>query len=229
MQIKHLIFDLDDTLYSSSNAISKAISTTMINCAADFFHVDFDEASRMRTENLPKYSSTLDWLRNCGFTDVEGFFAKVHPEDETKLLSPAPKLRPLLKSFDLPMTVLTNAPREHAERVLDFYGVRDLFSSITDIRDCNLQGKPFANSYEIALKRAGGTVKDSLFIDDQLKYALGFKVIGGVAVKVGKEETAEKIKKFPAFLFTEDNAGTLFKIPSIYELPALLKKINSEQ
>ena len=42
-------------------------------------------------------------------------------------------------------------------------------------------------------------------------------------------ETAEKIKKFPAFLFTEENAGTLFKIPSIYELPALLKKINSEQ
>ena len=226
MRIKHLIFDLDDTLYSSSNAITRAISDAMTRCVAEFFNVEFEQARILRSENLPKHSSTLAWLMSCGFTDIEGFFAKVHPEDEIQYLSPAPQIRPLLESFNLPMTVLTNAPREHAERVLDYYGIKDLFSSITDIRDCNLRGKPFAESFELALKRAEGSVEDSLFIDDQLKYALGFKVLGGTAVKVGQEESELKIKNFPSFLFNEEKHGTLYKIPSIYELPELLGKLD---
>ena len=128
MDIKHLIFDLDDTLYSSACQMSRQISENMVKMTADFFNVDFEQASQMRRENLPKHSSTLAWLMSCGFKDSEKFFAAVHPESETEWLLPAPNLRSLLLSFNIPMSVLTNAPAEHAERVLKFYGVRDLLS-----------------------------------------------------------------------------------------------------
>ena len=83
MDIKHLIFDLDDTLYSSACQMSRQISENMVKMTADFFNVDFEQASQMRRENLPKHSSTLAWLMSCGFKDSEKFFAAVHPDGGT--------------------------------------------------------------------------------------------------------------------------------------------------
>ena len=54
MDIKHLIFDLDDTLYSSACQMSRQISENMVKMTADFFNVDFEQASHMRRENLPQ-------------------------------------------------------------------------------------------------------------------------------------------------------------------------------
>ncbi|MCI6258836.1 MAG: HAD hydrolase-like protein [Treponema sp.] len=226
MDIKHLIFDLDDTLYSSACQMSRQISENMVKMTADFFNVDFEQASQMRRENLPKHSSTLAWLMSCGFKDSEKFFAAVHPESETEWLLPAPNLRSLLLSFNIPMSVLTNAPAEHAERVLKFYGVRDLFSSITDIRDAGLKGKPFSCAFEIALKRCGGTVDDSIFIDDQMKYVLGYKILGGTAIHVGRQVTEEQMKAYPQFLFEDKRTGgRIFHLNSIYEMPDFLKTL----
>lgn len=226
MGIKNLIFDLDDTLYSAASQMSRQISENMIKMTADFFKVDFTKAAQMRKENLPKHSSTLAWLMSCGFKDSEKFFAAVHPESETEWLLPAPNLRNLLLSFNIPMSVLTNAPAEHAERVLKFYGVRDLFSSITDIRDADLKGKPFSRAFEIALKRCGGTVEDSIFIDDQMKYVLGYKILGGTAIHVGTQVTEEQMKFYPEFLFSDKRkGGRIFHLNSIYEMPELLKTL----
>jgi len=227
MTVRHLIFDLDDTLYPSSSGMNSAIAYNMISCVAQYFKVSQDEAYTLRKASLPHFGSTLEWLMHEGFSDPEKYFSMVHPENETDGLQKAPKLRPLLLSIDIPKTILTNAPSEHAERVLAFLGVRDLFDSITDIRACGLKGKPYPPAYRAALAEAGGTVDDSLFIDDQLKYVIGYKNYGGIAVQVGNGGGAYQSSVIPDVCKKQSGTkeGFLYHIESVYELPSLLKQL----
>ncbi|QTQ17056.1 HAD-IA family hydrolase [Treponema parvum] len=223
MLIKHLIFDLDDTLYPSGK-MTKAITQNMIKYVAKFFNVTYEEAVARRKKNLPMFGSTLEWLMNSGMTDAEDYLFAVHPENETENLLPDPEMRQFLLSLEIPMTVLTNAPMEHAERVLNFLNIKDLFSSVTDIRDCGLKGKPYPIAFETALRRSGGTVGDTLFIDDQIKYILGYKRLGGICAHIGSP--SYEASSVPSFLSdAAAAAGKIFHIDSVYDLPTVLKQI----
>ena len=159
---------------------------------------------------------------------MEGFFRHVHPENEADELKEDPGLRPFLQSIEIPKIICTNAPREHAERVLKKLNVIDLFSEICDIRDFNLQGKPYPSAFKIALKKAGGTIENSIFIDDMLKYTDGWESLGGTAVLVGNKnghhlnpEAAAKNKEKPL------HPGRTLKIESIYKLPDILSLLRA--
>lgn len=197
-------------------------------CVAEYFHISFDEAVILRHEKLPGFSTTLEWLRHEGLTDTEKYFAAVHPKNETEELPFDPDLRPLLQTIPLPKIILTNAPREHAERVLDKLNVADLFDSICDIRDCKLNGKPYPEAFHTALKMCGGTIDDSVFLDDQTKYTDGFAALGGTAVLVGNKP-GWSLEKTASAVTAEvpPHPGRTLKISSIYILPSLLKQLSN--
>ena len=223
MEVKHIIFDLDDTLYPCTSEMNKSISRNMVQFVADFFHLSYDEAVTYRKTHIKGHASTLEWLMSEGLTDAESYFVAVHPENEAEGLQKAPELRPLLQSLGVPITVLTNAPSEHAERVLSYLGVRDLFTAITDIRDCKLRGKPYPGSFEIALQRAGGTVADTLFVDDQKKYTAGYENIGGTAIQVGTGAGSYQLGLLPdASQIKMVDGGRTIHADSIYDLPTLI-------
>lgn len=225
MKVEHIIFDLDNTLYSSTSAMDAGITRRMMEAVADFFGVDVETAARMRRENLPKFSTTLEWLRSEGLSDTEKYFAQVHPENEADELSPDENLRGLISSISQSRVILTNAPREHAERVLKKLNVADLFSDIVDIRACGLKGKPYEGAYRAALEKCSGDVSNTIFVDDLLKYADGFLALGGTAVLVGEKNGRPLNKESPVFAkVPRDKNGKLFKINSIYFLPDLLNK-----
>lgn len=227
MVITHLIFDLDNTLYSSTAAMDSGITFRMLSCVAEFFNISYDEAVVLRKQKLPGFSTTLEWLRREGFTDTEYYFARVHPENEADELPADPNLRPLLASINIPKSVLTNSPREHADRVLAKLNVSDLFTGVCDIRDCGLNGKPYAGAYLKALEKCGGSVDNTIFFDDQYKYTDGYEALGGTAVAVGTENgphlradmTAARENKQPP------HPGRTLHMPCIYDLPALLKQM----
>ena len=138
-------------------------------------------------------------------------------------------MRPFLQSIEIPKIICTNAPREHAERVLSKLNVKDLFSEICDIRDFNFLGKPYSSAFNKALQKAGGTIENSIFIDDMLKYTDGWESLGGTAVLVGNKnghhlnpEAAARNTKKPL------HPGKTLKIESIYKLPEALKLIQTE-
>ena len=163
MKVEHIIFDLDNTLYSSTSAMDAGITRRMMEAVADFFGVDVETAAKMRRENLPKFSTTLEWLISEGLSDTEKYFAKVHPENEADELSPDENLRGLISSISQSRVILTNSPREHAERVLKKLNVADLFTDIVDIRACGLQGKPYEGAYRAALENAAATFPTRFF------------------------------------------------------------------
>lgn len=226
MAIEYLIFDLDNTLYPSSAQMDKGITTRMMNCVAEFFNTTYEDAVKIRAKNITNFSTTLEWLRSEGLTDIETYFSKVHPQNEADELQPDLNLRPYLESIPLPKIILTNAPKEHAERVLNKLGIADLFFDICDIRCSDFYGKPYPLSFEIALQKIGGNINNSLFIDDMQKYVDGYTALGGTAVLVGNKNgrPLEKDAK-PMQAIQNKKQGTLYKIQNIYELKDLLNTL----
>lgn len=248
MNVSHLLFDLDNTLYPSSAEMDRGITRRMMGCVADFFHVSYEEAESLRAKHIAKFSTTLEWLRSEGLTDTEEYFKAVHPENEADELDEQPALRPLLESIPIPKIILTNAPAEHAERVLEKLRVRDQFDAICDIRACGLLGKPYPQAFRTALETAGGTTADTLFLDDMRKYTDGFQAIGGTAVLIGSrngeplDRSAAAVCEAagqrsgatttppqngggrPESAVPPQNGRTL-RINSVYELPKLLQNI----
>jgi putative hydrolase of the HAD superfamily len=198
----------------------------MLQCVADFFHVSFEEAVKLRKKNLPYHSTTLAWLSSEGFHDPEAYFARVHPDNEIEELEKSPRLRPFLESLEQNKVILTNAPSEHAERVLKYLGVDDLFDAIVDVRACDLKGKPAPCAYEKALAACGGTVADTIFFDDQKKYTDGFTAIGGTAVLIGTGYGAygqDGIKNTNGVEENESSGtGRTIRLGSIYEFPSIV-------
>lgn len=219
--IKHLIFDLDKTVYSESSRMSEGISRRIIGFCAKFLNVDFGDVILIRENALKKYETTLEWLKSLGLSEsgVEEYFSYVHPKDEISELEVDPNLRGLLQSIDLPKVILTNSPKEHAEHVLRHLGVRDLFhDEISDIRKNKMKGKPYEFAYKNALDIIGGKIDDTLFLDDWGVYVAGYAALGGTAVQVGSAPLPPDHFLLP---------GKVFQIKDIYELPVFLKSLGA--
>ena len=234
MKFTHLLFDMDNTVYPSSSDMDKGITRRMLECVADFFNCDMEKATQLRAERIVHYSTTLEWLRAEGMTDIEGFLAHVHPDNEADELMPQPGLREFLLSLDYPKSILTNAPHEHADRVLGKLGIADLFEAVTDIRDANFNGKPYPEAYKAALNKVGANIKNTLFLDDMQKYTDGWAAMGGTAVLIGTQNgkplSADARSMICARMENPDNLqGKTIRLNSIYELPQLLKKMEDEQ
>ena len=225
---QHLLFDMDNTLYPASSDMDKGITRRMLECVAEFFHTDMEGATALRAERIVHYSTTLEWLRAEGMNDIEGFLAHVHPDNEADELQPQPKLREFLISLNMPMSILTNAPHEHADRVLAKLGVADLFEAVTDIRDAGFNGKPYPDAYLASLKKVGAELETTLFLDDMIKYTDGWVALGGTAVLIGDKNgkaLTEDAKSMIAARAANKTGreGKTIRMNSIYELPKLLK------
>ena len=218
---------MDNTLYPASSDMDKGITRRMLECVAVFFHCDMEKATQLRAERIVHYSTTLEWLRAEGMSDIEGFLAHVHPDNEADELLPQPKLRDFLISLNMPMSILTNAPHEHADRVLAKLGVADLFDAVTDIRDAGFNGKPYPDAFLAALRKAGTSLEETLFLDDMQKYTDGWVALGGTAVligdKNGKPLTADARSMIEARKAnTSGKEGRTIRLNSIYEMGSLL-------
>ena len=214
--IEHLLFDLDNTLYPASAPINKGIASRMSCFVTDFLHVPAEEAAEMRRSGLTRFGTTLEWLRTEHSLDkagIEAFFAAVHPASEADEVPFDPQLRNLLLHIPLPKSILTNAPIEHAERILRMLSIEDLFVSVCDLRANNLYGKPYPDSYANAAALSGFTIAQTLFIDDHLKYTTGYAKIGGKAVLID--------------FYNEHEECGFDRLRSVYQLPDYLQKLNN--
>lgn len=225
MRISHLLFDLDNTLYPATSAMDRGITRRMLEFTAELLGVDYDEAERRRRERLPLYGTTLEWLRSeHALTDVDAYFSAVHPPEEVDELSPDRKLRPLLQSLGLPMTILTNAPHRHARRVLDFLGVADLFVAVHDIESNGFRGKPYPEAYLAAVEGGGFAVEETVFFDDHRKYTDGYRRLGGTAVLVRHPSAKPGGRPHPPE--TPPGCGDdTPQIESVHDVPAVLSRL----
>ena len=185
--IEYILFDLDGTLYSSRWGLEQAVSGRVNDYIAAYLGLPREEAWALRKEGIAAggYGTTLEWLRaEKGFkdTDLEGYFAFIHPENEADALQPDPALRSFLLSLTVPMGILTNSSLEHAQRILHKLGVADLFHTIFDIRKNEFTGKPNAAMYRRVLGELGVPASSCMLVDDVLFYIEGYLAVGGAGV-----------------------------------------------
>ena len=207
--LKYLLFDLDNTLYSCRCGLEDNVARRMREFAAAFLGTTPEEAWRQRMAAVQQYGTCLEWLMGeKGFADVETYLAAVHPVDEADILTPDSELRTFLSDLPLPCAILTNSPREHADRVLGKLGLGDIFTHVFDVRQCNFLGKPRKEVFDHALRVLGVCAQEVLFIDDNPRYTQGFIALGGNAL-----------------LFDENNIHTNYTSHKISDIKELTKYI----
>ncbi|MDR1986706.1 MAG: HAD-IA family hydrolase [Treponema sp.] len=205
MTLQYILFDLDNTLYSPRYGLELNVGRRIAEFLAAYLGVSVEEALDQRRAQIQGYSTTLEWLMaEKGYADIEAYFKAIHPAGEADTLSPDPGLRDFLKSLPLPLGILTNSPKEHADRILAKLGIGDLFTHIFDIRWNGFRGKPHAQAFRRALNALGTIPERTLFIDDTPRCLVGYCALGG-----------------PGLLLDEENAYPAYPHPRIRDLREL--------
>jgi putative hydrolase of the HAD superfamily len=211
--ISFLLFDLDNTLYSASSGMFDYMREGMSAFVSELLNVDMEEATLLRRRNSRRYGSTLRWLKATQEEiDIESFLERIHPVNVANYLTYSEEPRKVLSEIPIPKGVLTNSPIEHAERVLDFFGISDLFDFVLDLRADNFNGKPDRSAYDRAIETAAVPVEQILYLDDVLHYLEPFREIGGQVVLV------DELNRF------DGEAEEIPRLRSIRELPRFLTR-----
>lgn len=212
--IEAILFDLDNTLYSETNGMEKNVFERLNLFVADYLGLTADEVTTIRRTEARCYGTTLEWLmREKGFTDSETYFRVIHPEGEEAGLKPDFELKNLLEALPQKKAILTNAPREHAERVLKALGISHCFCAINDIRSSGLRGKPHAEAYMNALAKNGFSLDSTIYVDDLPKYVKGYIDLGGKGILKDESGRFQNL--------------AMPRIRSLHELPAEIDRINA--
>ena len=185
--IRHILFDLDSTLYSARYGLEDYFFSRLKEYTASWLGrslgISPEECELLREEGYKRHGTTLAWLcAEMGFTTVDEYLAYVHPENEADCLPPDPDLRCFLENLPCPCSILTNSPLFHAERIVKKLGLEGVFRRIFDIKYNEGKGKPHPSSYHRALDALGLTAKEALFIDDLPLYVEGYLNIGGKGI-----------------------------------------------
>lgn len=180
MRYPFILFDLDNTLYPASSGILSEINRRILRFVAEYLNIDEQQADALRHGQIGRYGTTLQWLRVChGLSNPEPFIRAVHPDNINNYVEPLPELREMLENLPGPYALLTNSPKEHADRVLSALGIPDLFPQIWDLRRLGFRGKPQRSAYERVLGDIGILPNEAILVDDSPANIAGFQAVGG--------------------------------------------------
>ncbi len=165
-EVRHFLFDLDDTLYPASTGLFSHVSRRITRRIAGALGVSEDEARIVQRALWRKHGTSLRGLQVEHGLDPEPFLADVHDVPVEELLTPDPALAAMLAALPGERHVFTNGPSEFVARVLARLGVAPLFTRVFDIRHADFVPKPDPYPYARALAALGADPKTIVMVDD---------------------------------------------------------------
>jgi len=198
--IRHIFFDLDNTLYSVNSGVEDIILRSLREYTSSWLGISWEECEPLWRAGQKTYGTTLEWLiEEKGFTAKDDYYAHIHPENEADSLKPDPELRRFIESLPCPSSILTNSPLFHAERIIKKLELEGVFQNVFTIEEHGLKGKPHASFFYRALDCLGLKPEEALFIDDIPRYVEGYIAIGGKGLLLDERNkftwyTHERIK-----------------------------------
>lgn len=175
--VKNWIFDLDDTLYPSSDVIFNQVVQRIENYLVDLLKVTPEEAWTIQKGFYVRYGATVRGLIIEHQGNPKEFVDYIHDIDLSSLCE-NPVLTTCLKKLPGKRFVFTNGAREHAERVLKMLGIRDLFTDIFSIIEADYLPKPAPETYHKMMQTFGVTPDTSAMFDDSQKNLLTAHQLG---------------------------------------------------
>ena len=80
--VKHIIFDVDKTIYPNSCGFGDEMDRRISEYAANYINTSLVEADELRKISVKNYGTTLRWLQmEHGLTDTDHYLDFVHPKD----------------------------------------------------------------------------------------------------------------------------------------------------
>ena len=211
MQPKTLFFDLDDTLYTTSNGLWQAIRERMHAYMAEIVMLPPDGIEALRQHYLEMYGTTLRGLQIHYQIDSDKYLAYVHDLPLAEFIQTDPELGKLLATLPQRKLIFTNADVNHARRVLSVLQIGDIFEQIIDIRALDFMCKPDPEAYRRALAIAGGSdPEECILFDDAMRNLLPAKEQGWYTVLVGRDRA-------------DDTAN--LNISSLHDLPQVMPQL----
>lgn len=184
MDLTHIIFDLDETLYSRDVGLMQEIGRRITQWVHQSLGLTPEEAIILRKTYLQKYGTTLAGLIAEHRVDVEAYLAFVHDVPVEQYLHPDPALAAMLSAIPLHKVIFTNATSEYAWRVLQTLGVADQFEQVVGIREVGLCNKPRPQAYRRLLRRLQIQGPNCILVEDRAVNLLPGKQLGMVTVLV---------------------------------------------
>ncbi|XP_060178795.1 uncharacterized protein LOC132608984 isoform X2 [Lycium barbarum] len=187
-----IIFDLDDTLYSSKTGIGQALKKNIDDFLVEKCGFPESKASALRVELFKTYGSSLSGLRAIGYdVDADDYHSYVHGRLPYDLIKPDAQLRSILCSINQRKIIFTNSDRIHAIKALDRLGIKDCFEQIICFETMNFNLskatrpeeipvilKPSMKAMNIAIEAAQVDPCRTLFLDDNVKNIAAGKAVG---------------------------------------------------
>lgn len=133
--------DLDNTLHDASRHILPAINQAMTQYVARQLNMPLDEASRIRNRYWLAYGATLLGLIKHHDIDALHFLEQTHqlPDLHEQLIK-VRSVRHHLPRLQGTRILLTNAPRDYAERVLRSLGLHKSLHAVVTVEDMKVHG-----------------------------------------------------------------------------------------
>jgi len=195
-----LLFDLDDTLYSSHTGIGLATKKNIEDFLVEKCGFGRDQASILRVELFKTYGSTLAGLRALGYDiSADDYHSFVHGRLPYDRLKPNPQLRNILLGITQRKIIFTNSDNIHATKVLKLLGLEDCFEEIICFETINpdlpkatrpnefpVILKPSIDSMQIAISAANVIPHRTLFLDDNVRNISAGKAMGLKTALVGR-------------------------------------------
>ncbi|XP_049407974.1 uncharacterized protein LOC125871432 [Solanum stenotomum] len=224
-----IIFDLDDTLYSSKAGIGQSLKKNIDDFLVEKCGFPVSKASALRVELFKTYGSSLAGLRAIGYdVDADDYHSYVHGRLPYDLIKPDPQLRSILRRINQRKIIFTNSDRIHAMKALDRLGITDCFEQIICFETMNFNLskatrpeeipvilKPSMEAMNIAIEAAQIDPYRTLFLDDNVKNIAAGKAVGLQTVLVGRstktkeadyalEIVTDLVQVVPAIWFKEE-------------------------
>jgi putative hydrolase of the HAD superfamily len=201
-----VIFDLDDTLYSSNTGISRSTKRNIDEFLVQKFGFPLTQASNLKTELFKKYGSSLAGLRALGYDiDADEYHSFVHGRLPYDVIKPDFHLRNLLRSINQRKIIFTNSDKIHAIKVLERLGISDCFEQIIcfETMNPNLSKstrpdefpvilKPSLDAMNIAIDAAEVDPRRTLFLDDNVHNIAAGKAVGLRTALMGRKEKTKE-------------------------------------
>ena len=210
LDIKHWIFDLDNTLYANQTKVFSEVDKKMSAFISEKINVDLVKAKEIQKKYFYEYGTTLSGLMKLDGIDPHDFLEFVHDIDISWLPKDI-KLKEELIKIKEKKYIFTNGSHAHVENVTKQLGIDDLFDGAFDIVDANFIPKPKIEPYKKIVEKFDLDPTKSILIEDiahNLEQAknLGMKTCWLENDEVFAKKDADKpyidykIKNLPSFL-----------------------------
>jgi putative hydrolase of the HAD superfamily len=189
--IKHVLFDLDETMYPKETGIMDLIGERINEYMSLRLGVDRTEVAAIRQLFYQQYGTTGRGLYLHYDLDLDEYFEFVHDLPVEDILEPDPELDEVLDGLGAEKSIFTNATARHASRILAALGVERHFPRIVDIVAMEYVPKPDIRSYKRALALLEARAEDCLLVDDRVRNLRPGQSLGMTTVLVGGGSTGD--------------------------------------